>query len=154
LRRQKNVSNFYPVHLRITIDRVHRFYLIETPQKINVDQWSGKDNAWVKNTHPFAFDINNIIKEKIRIVTDLVKRYFNSKKSISFPIVFRELQKSNNLKNNSNRSQRAKFIDSKNFGLTVFSHKYFEFNASLNPYGGLKSTSKKGCNFAPSNKYR
>ncbi len=60
------------------------------------EEWAGKDKAWVKNTHPFAFEINEKIKEKLEVLDKLVKRYHTANKSLTFPLVFRELKKRNN----------------------------------------------------------
>jgi hypothetical protein len=34
------------------------YYPVKVPQKVREEQWNGKPNAWIKNTHPFAFEIN------------------------------------------------------------------------------------------------
>ncbi|MDB5198935.1 MAG: hypothetical protein JWO92_898 [Chitinophagaceae bacterium] len=91
-RNEKNKSNLYSIHLRITIDRDSRYYKIQVPQKVSVLQWSGKDDSWVKSIHPFAFEINNKISEKKGVVNDLIKRYYNQNKSLTFPIIFRQLK--------------------------------------------------------------
>ncbi|MBS1598476.1 MAG: site-specific integrase [Bacteroidetes bacterium] len=95
-RNKIRTSKTYPIHLRITIDRISRYFPIELPQKIKLDQWSGKEYSWIKNTHPFAFEINNTIKEKIEMFNDLVRRCFANKKSVTFPLVLKELQKTHN----------------------------------------------------------
>ena len=81
-RNQVNISGLYPIHLRIQIDQYSRYYRIEVPKKITFDDWSGKDDCWVKDTHPFAFEINNKIREKKNIVFDLIKRSYNFNKKI------------------------------------------------------------------------
>jgi Site-specific recombinase XerD len=92
-RNEKNKSNLYSIHLRITIDRISKYYKIPVPQKVTPLQWSGKEDAWVKPNHPFAFEINNKITEKKGLVHELIKRHYNQNKSLSFPIIFRQLKR-------------------------------------------------------------
>jgi hypothetical protein len=54
-RGETNKSGLYSIYLRITIDRVSRYYKIYLPQKITYQQWSGVEDAWVKSTHPYSF---------------------------------------------------------------------------------------------------
>src|ERR1700739_1375286 len=91
-RNEKNKSGFYSIHLRITIDRVSKYYTIPVPQKVSKAQWNGKDDSWVKN-HEFAFEINNKIIEKKNVVNDLIKRHYNFNKKLTFETIFQHLQK-------------------------------------------------------------
>jgi hypothetical protein len=86
----------YPIHLRVTINRSTRYPEIKVPMKTKEAEWSGKAPVWIKNTHPFSQEINLAIKEKIDILDNLTARYFKAKKSLTFPLVFRELQRNNN----------------------------------------------------------
>ncbi len=54
-RKQSNIKGRYSIHLRITIGRIVKYYKISVPQSIAEEEWSGKDDAWVKPGHPFAF---------------------------------------------------------------------------------------------------
>lgn len=63
-RNQDNVGGRYSIHLRITYNRISRYYKIAIPKKVTKEEWSGRDDAWVKPIHPFAFEINNKITEK------------------------------------------------------------------------------------------
>lgn len=94
-RNETNASGRYSIHLRITIDRVSKYYKVPVPQKVSLLQWSGKDDGWVKN-HPFAFEINNKISEKKGIVNDLIKRSYTFNKPLSFDAIFRQLKKKGN----------------------------------------------------------
>ena len=96
-RKEVNKSNLYSIYLRITLHGVHKYYLIPLPQKVALDQWTGKENAWIKNSHPYAFEINDAIREKTNILAELIRRYYMARKGLTFPIIFKELQKSNNL---------------------------------------------------------
>lgn len=92
-RNEKNKSGLYSVHLRIKIGDHSRYYKIDTPQKIRVEEWSGKENCWIKSSHPFAFEINNKIAEKRNIVHDVIKRCYNFNKAISFETIFQHLKR-------------------------------------------------------------
>lgn len=92
-RKEPNKKNRYKVHIRITIGPKCRYYEIATPLKVHPDEWSGKYSAWVKPTHPFAFDINNRITDTMNVLNELNKRYYNAKKSLSFSLVTAELKK-------------------------------------------------------------
>src|SRR5687768_7277776 len=92
-RNQTNLSGLYSIHLRITIDRDSRYYPIPVPQKISRAQWNGKDDSWVKNTHPYAFEINAKIKEKKDIVSELIKRHYMLNKTLTFEVIDRQLKK-------------------------------------------------------------
>src|SRR5665647_1414491 len=92
-RNQDNISGDYSIHLRITINRVSKYYKIQIPKKVSREEWSGKDDAWVKPSHPFAFEINNKITEKKMLVHDLIKKYYYLNKPLSFPVIFRQLKR-------------------------------------------------------------
>jgi len=71
---RKNKKGLYPIYLRITIDRESKYFTIPVPQKIAPCDWNGTEDNWVKPRHPFAFEINNKIREKKNIVLDQIKR--------------------------------------------------------------------------------
>jgi len=95
-RNKKNKSERYPVHIRIHLAGDDKYEPVQVPQKVGKNEWTDKAGSWVKNTHPFAFEINNAIKAKLDILDALVKRYYEAKKSLNYPLIFRELQKNNN----------------------------------------------------------
>jgi dimeric dUTPase (all-alpha-NTP-PPase superfamily) len=90
-RKIPNKSGKYPVHLRITIDRIHKYDPIELPAKISKDQWIGQDDNWVKETHPYFFEINTKIRERKQLIQNLIKRYYLAGKRLNFKIIFSEL---------------------------------------------------------------
>lgn len=92
-RNQVNKSELYSVHLRVKIGEDARYYKIETPQKISLEEWSGKENNWVKPCHPFSFEINNKIIEKKTLLHDLIRRSFTFNKELTFEIISRHLKK-------------------------------------------------------------
>jgi site-specific recombinase XerD len=95
-RNATNQTKQYPIHIRIHLAGDDKYHPIDVPRKVRKEEWVGKPNSWVKNTHPFAFEINSRIKETTDILDELVKRYFNAKKSLTFPLIFKELHKNNN----------------------------------------------------------
>ena len=91
-RNVKNKSEMYPVHLRVYINPLPcRYYPIETPVNVHKDQWSGKDGTWVKNSHPYYFEINNRITELITKIREITKRYYMHNKPITFYALEREI---------------------------------------------------------------
>jgi len=92
-RGETNQSGLYSVYLRITIDRVSRYYKIQLPQKVSYQQWSGVEDSWVKSSHPFSFEINSKIREKKTIVLELIKRSYNYNKNLDFATIFSHLKK-------------------------------------------------------------
>ncbi len=91
-RNQTNKTDLYSIHIRIKIGKDARYYKIDTPQKVSISQWLGHDGHWVKNIHPFAFEINNKITEKKMLLHELIKRHYNLNKPLTFPIIFRLLK--------------------------------------------------------------
>lgn len=92
-RNQENITSQYSIHLRITIDRKARYYSIPLPLKITPEQWSGREDNWIKNTHPYYFEINTKIKEKKDVVSDLIKQYYMANKQLTFEAIDRYLKK-------------------------------------------------------------
>ena len=95
-RNKKNKKRVYPIHLLINVNGVRKYYPVPLPQKVAEEQWSGEDDAWVKPSHPFFFEINNKVREKKNVVIELIKRYYIFNKSLSFPVIFQELTKKYN----------------------------------------------------------
>jgi site-specific recombinase XerD len=93
-----NENGRYKVHIEIYISRkVKREYEeVNVPLKVAKEEWSGKTDGWVKICHPYAFEINEAIKEKLAILSDLNKRYYTAKKTLTYPLIKKELQRNNN----------------------------------------------------------
>ena len=81
-RNKRNKNKLYPIHLCIKIDQKRKYYPIPIPLKVATKQWSGQEDAWVKNNHPFAFEINCKIKEKKDIALYIIKRYYTHNKRL------------------------------------------------------------------------
>ncbi len=88
-----NINGRYSIHLRITIDRTSRYYKLHLPQKVAKDEWYGKDGRWVKDNHPFSFEINDKIREVKNKIDDIVKRFYMHNKQIAFQDIFQHLKK-------------------------------------------------------------
>lgn len=69
---RKNPSGKYEIIIRVTLDRVSRH--LGTGEKIEERYWLGKQDRWVKDTHPYASDINEFIKKKFDLITKYVYR--------------------------------------------------------------------------------
>jgi site-specific recombinase XerD len=95
-RNAKNGKARYKVHICIYLNGNRRYAEVPTPLNVAKNEWDGKDNAWVKNTHPYGYEINQAIKQRIDLLTDLNKRYFQAKKSLTFPLIYKELRQNNN----------------------------------------------------------
>lgn len=95
-RGRTNKLGRYPICIRITLDRKTQYHTIKVPMTVRKDEWTGKPNAWVSNKHPYAFEINQAIKETLQLLENLNKRFYAAKKSLSFPLIFKELQRNNN----------------------------------------------------------
>ncbi len=95
-RNQQNASGLYPIHIRIKIGQQGKYYPVELPKKVSKKEWSGTDDAWVKSSHEFAFEINEKIRERKKIITDLIKRYYMLDKPLDFPIIFKQLNNRGN----------------------------------------------------------
>lgn len=82
-RNECNKSGLYPVHIRIKKGNVARYLKIPLPQKIKENQWSGKEDTWIKPSHPYAFEINCKIQETKALITDYIKRSYSFGKPVT-----------------------------------------------------------------------
>ena len=91
-RKKVNKSCSYPVHISIYLPgEPVRYYPIKIPSKIFADQWLGKENHWVNNNHPFYFEINSKITETVYKLYELIKRFYNQNKPVTFYAIEKEL---------------------------------------------------------------
>jgi site-specific recombinase XerD len=98
-RRNTTKSGLYPIHLRIAINGVQKYDPIPIPAKISKEQWLGEDDNWVRDDHPFFFEINNKIRERKQLVQNLIKRFYMAGKTITFSDIFMELKSAGYSKN-------------------------------------------------------
>ena len=66
---RRNKTGKHSIFIRVTVDRESKYFNLD--EKIEEKYWTGKENRWVKDSHPFAFELNAIIKKKI----DLLHKY-------------------------------------------------------------------------------
>ncbi|HSZ85753.1 MAG TPA: site-specific integrase [Puia sp.] len=91
-RKKTNKSGSYPVHICISLSGERpRHYHVILPAKLYADQWMGADNHWVKDDHPFFFEINSRIAETIHKLNELIKRYYIQNKPVTFYAIEKEL---------------------------------------------------------------
>lgn len=96
-RNEDNKSGLYPVHIRIKKGNVARYHRVPIPQKIRKEQWSGKENSWVKSNHPFAFEINCKIAEIKGRINEYIKRTYSFDKPVTVEGIINSLiNKGNN----------------------------------------------------------
>lgn len=62
----RNKNGRYTVFIRITVDRRSRY--LNTGEKIDEKHWSGKENKWIRDSYPFAFELNTLIRKKIQLL--------------------------------------------------------------------------------------
>jgi hypothetical protein len=66
---RRNKKRLHSIFIRIIVDRRTRFFNLK--EKIEERHWSGRENRWIKDSFPFAFELNAIIRKKI----DLLRQY-------------------------------------------------------------------------------
>ena len=96
-RNTKTFSGLYPIFIRITINRTSKYVLIPIPQNISKSEWNPKNNGvnYIKNSHPYAFEINEKIREFRNKAIEVVKRCYNQNKTITFESVIQQIQSKN-----------------------------------------------------------
>lgn len=69
----KTKSKEYSISIRISHNRKNKYLRLD--EKVEMKHWSGVKGAWVKSSHPLAFEINGIIQKRIieieRFIMDL-----------------------------------------------------------------------------------
>lgn len=91
-RKSTNKCGLYGISIRVYLSgEAPRLYPIKLPAKVSTDQWQGRENHWVKNNHPFFFEINCKIAETINKLNDLVKRFYAQNKPVTFYAIDKEL---------------------------------------------------------------
>ncbi|MBP7554909.1 MAG: phage integrase SAM-like domain-containing protein [Chitinophagaceae bacterium] len=61
-----------------------------------MNQWSGEEGNWVKQDHPFSFEINSKILEKKTVLYEQIKRNYNANKNITIDSLLHHLEKKGN----------------------------------------------------------
>lgn len=74
-RNQKRKKGVYPIHLCVYITgQTRRYYPVQVPQKVRLDQWTGNDGCWVKNTNQKG--------RKGKLEASTIKPYFDKFKVV------------------------------------------------------------------------
>lgn len=96
-RNTKTVSGLYPIFIRITINRTSKYVLIPIPLNISKSEWNSKNNGinFIRNSHPYAFEINEKIREFRNKATEVIKRCYNQNKTVTFESVILQIQSKN-----------------------------------------------------------
>ena len=63
---RENKTGRHSVFIRITIDRRSKY--INLDERIEEKYWTGKENRWVKESYPFAFELNSLIRKKMELL--------------------------------------------------------------------------------------
>lgn len=94
----KNKKGFYPVHLRITICRKTNY--INTKIKVEREFWLGKQDKWIKESHPESFELNGQLQNKLSDINKYVQRLMLNNQDVTFELI----NKRYNLKVNNNNT--------------------------------------------------
>lgn len=84
-------SRRYKIHICVNIDRIRNYYEVPTPYNIHEDDWTGKQNTWVANTEPCAFEINEAIGNKCSQIQDIARRFYHQHRKLTFHHLNKEL---------------------------------------------------------------
>lgn len=87
-----NKKGLYSIHIRVTIAGKSKYHPVALPLKVRTNQWSGKERAWVRESHPFHAEINERIEEKLSRLTELSRRTYKLRRKVSFGSALAELQ--------------------------------------------------------------
>jgi site-specific recombinase XerD len=80
---QNNKNGLYSIHIRVTIDRKSN-YLNPGLKKIGKEFWAGKQNKWVKESHPLSFDINSLLQQKLLALARFEMTLVQNRRAITF----------------------------------------------------------------------
>ncbi len=91
-KRKVNKNGRYPVHVYVYIGgQGEEYYPVNLPQNPTIDEWSGKDQGWVKPTSPYSFQSNNAIKVLLDKITGVHKRLYDAGKKLTHYHIEKEL---------------------------------------------------------------
>ncbi|MDX2191491.1 MAG: tyrosine-type recombinase/integrase [Bacteroidota bacterium] len=81
----KTVNGLYPIHFRVTIDRKSDY--LHSGIKIKKEYWLGKENKWIKESHPDNHEINKRIKFLLERTNSYLWHLKNNERQINFKIL-------------------------------------------------------------------
>ena len=58
-----NKTGKHSIFIRITVDRQSKY--LNTGEKIEEKYWTDKEGRWIKDSYPFAFELNSLIRKKL-----------------------------------------------------------------------------------------
>lgn len=67
----KNISGLYKVNIRVTINRKHCYLSIPDFPKLKKEHWHKGE---IKKTHPYAYELNTLLQNKVRDLEGYVMR--------------------------------------------------------------------------------
>ncbi len=79
----KNKSGLYSIHIRVTIDRKAEYINPKLP-KIQEKYWSGKQNKWVKESHPNSYEVNSLLQRKLAELDNFIVRTRINERAVTF----------------------------------------------------------------------
>ncbi len=63
-----NKTGKHSIFIRVTVDRESKY--LNTGEKIEEKYWAGKEGRWTKDSHPFAFQLNTLIRKKVYLLEE------------------------------------------------------------------------------------
>ncbi len=82
----KSKSGLYSIHIRVTIDRESEYINPKLP-KIDPKFWAGKQNKWVKESHPNSFEINSLLQRKLGELDNFIVRTRFMQRPVTFAAI-------------------------------------------------------------------
>lgn len=93
---RKNKTGMFTIFIRVIVDGKVSYFSIG--QKLHEKYWTGKPNRWVRDNHPFAFELNTLIQKKL----SMVQKYQFRQRVFENPITREGLIEYMNKKSDSN----------------------------------------------------
>lgn len=109
--KRENKSGKHAIFIRVTVDRKSKYFNLG--ERVDGRYWAGKENRWIKENHPFAFELNAIIKKKIDLLhkyeyrqklfgngisLESIAKHFHKKADLVFPDAISEQKYNSKLK--------------------------------------------------------
>jgi site-specific recombinase XerD len=92
---RKNETGLYSIHIRLTINKKSAYYNSELP-RIQKKYWSGKENKWIKESHPLSYEFNQQLINKVSFVFESAWKVMKGSPSECFSIIRKRLFLDNN----------------------------------------------------------
>ncbi len=69
---RKNKSGVHSIFIRATVDGVSSYFNLG--ERVDEKYWTGKEDRWIKESHPCAFELNTLIRKKLSFLEKHVQR--------------------------------------------------------------------------------